>query len=281
MKRAQLLGVAIAGVCGLGAFFGVMSLIGNKQTKVVREEVTTNTTQVLVAQERDWARPDRWPRELPLARLAPERRQPGLHPKEQPAERHRGAERSVARARRCCPASRLTTHKVVKVGEGGVLAAILPPGMRAISTRIKEETGVGRLILPNDRVDVILTRRMRGRSGGEDFASETLFHNVRVLAIGQLIEAKDGKKLAEGNTATLELTPAPGAAPGARQIRRGNLAVPAQHRRHGVKDGPAVTSAAIPSGYQEVRSEVASVWRQLSRECTSIRAGKKVGTPCE
>ena len=30
---------------------------------------------------------------------------------------------------------------------------------------------------------------------------------MRVLAIGQLIEAKDGKKLAEGNTATLELTP--------------------------------------------------------------------------
>ena len=49
MKRAQLLGVAIAGMCGLGAFFGVMSLIGNKQTRVVKEEVTTNTTQVLVA----------------------------------------------------------------------------------------------------------------------------------------------------------------------------------------------------------------------------------------
>ena len=48
MKRAQLLGVAIAGVCGLGAFFGVMSLVSNP-TKVVREEVTTNTTQVLVA----------------------------------------------------------------------------------------------------------------------------------------------------------------------------------------------------------------------------------------
>jgi pilus assembly protein CpaB len=80
--------------------------------------------------------------------------------------------------------------------------------MRAISTRIKEETGVGRLILPNDRVDVIHTRRTRGRGGAEDFTSETLFHNVRVLAIGQLIEAKDGKKLAEGNTATLELTPA-------------------------------------------------------------------------
>jgi pilus assembly protein CpaB len=101
----------------------------------------------------------------------------------------------------------LTPLKVVIAGEGGVLAAILPAGMRAISTRIKEETGVGRLILPNDRVDVIHTRTSRGRTG-DQVNSETLFHNVRVLAIGQLIEAKDGKKLAEGNTATLELTPA-------------------------------------------------------------------------
>jgi len=115
-------------------------------------------------------------------------------------------ENSVARAP-MLPGEPVTPAKLVKPGEGGVLAAILPAGMRAISTRIKEETGVGRLILPNDHVDVILTQRKRGRSGGEDFVSDTLFRNVRVLAIGQLIEAKDGKKLAEGNTATLELTP--------------------------------------------------------------------------
>jgi pilus assembly protein CpaB len=105
------------------------------------------------------------------------------------------------------PGEPITPYKLVKAGEGGVLAAILPAGMRAISTRIKEETSVGRLILPNDHVDVILTQRRRGRSGNDEFVSETLFRNVRVLAIGQLIEAKDGKKLAEGNTATLELTP--------------------------------------------------------------------------
>jgi pilus assembly protein CpaB len=101
----------------------------------------------------------------------------------------------------------VTAMKLVKPGDGGVLAAILPAGMRAISTRIKEETGVGRLILPNDHVDVILTQRRRSRAGGDEFVADTLFRNVRVLAIGQLIEAKDGKKLAEGNTATLELTP--------------------------------------------------------------------------
>ena len=59
----------------------------------------------------------------------------------------------------------ITVHKLIKAGQGGVLAAILPPGMRAISTKIKEETAAGRLILPNDHVDVILIRRMREEVG--------------------------------------------------------------------------------------------------------------------
>ena len=39
------------------------------------------------------------------------------------------------------------------------MAAILPSGMRAVSTEISPETGAGGFILPNDRVDVILSRR--------------------------------------------------------------------------------------------------------------------------
>ena len=102
----------------------------------------------------------------------------------------------------------ITENKVVSPGEGGVLAAILPQGMRAISVRVRdEEKAVGRLILPNDHVDVIMIRRVRGRGGAENFVSDTLFTNVRVLAIGQQIETKEGKKTAEGSTATLELTP--------------------------------------------------------------------------
>jgi len=207
MKRPQLLGVAIAGVCGLGALFGVMSLLGNKQTKVVKEEVTTNITQVLVARNEiglgqitgpESFRWMEWPQNAASQSYIQRSNRPNAIEE---------LKDSVARAPMLA-GEPVTAQKLVKPGEGGVLAAILPPGMRAISTRIKEETGVGRLILPNDRVDVIHTRRTRGRGGAEDFTSETLFHNVRVLAIGQLIEAKDGKKLAEGNTATLELTPA-------------------------------------------------------------------------
>jgi pilus assembly protein CpaB len=205
MKRPQLLGVAIAGVCGLGAFFGVMSLI-NRQPTVVREEVQTNTTQVLVAKtdialgqitSPETFRWQDWPQNAINAQYI----QRGSRPNA--INDFVGA---VARAP-MLPGEPVTALKLVKAGDGGVLAAILPPGMRAISTRIKEETAAGRLILPNDRVDVILTQRRRGRTGGEDTVSDTLFRNIRVLAIGQLIEAKEGKKLAEGNTATLELTP--------------------------------------------------------------------------
>jgi pilus assembly protein CpaB len=205
MKRAQLLGLAIAGVCGIGAFFGVMKLV-DKPVTVVREEVTTNTTQVLVARTDiglgAFVGPEsfRW-QDWPQSSVSPGYIQRGNRP-----NAIKELTGSVARAP-MLPGEPVTAMKLVKAGEGGVLAAILPAGMRAISTRIKEETGVGRLILPNDHVDVILTQRRRSRSGNDEFESETLFKNVRVLAIGQLIEARDGKKLAEGNTATLELTP--------------------------------------------------------------------------
>jgi pilus assembly protein CpaB len=205
MKRAQLVGVTIAALCGLGAFWGVMTLV-NKPQKVVREEVKTDVAQVLVARSEiglgqttgpDSFRWQDWPRSAVT---------PGYVQRSERPNAMKDLEGSVARAP-MLPGEPVTAAKLVRAGEGGVLAAILPAGMRAISTRIKEETGVGRLILPNDHVDVILTQRRRGRASGDDFVSDTLFRNVRVLAIGQLIEAKDGKKLAEGNTATLELTP--------------------------------------------------------------------------
>jgi len=104
----------------------------------------------------------------------------------------------------------ITKGKLVKAGQGGILAAILPKGMRAVSTRIKEETAAGQMILPNDLVDVILVRQLQQKGGGGNtFVADTLYRNVRVLAIGQQIDVKDGKKSDVGaKTATLELTPA-------------------------------------------------------------------------
>jgi pilus assembly protein CpaB len=99
--------------------------------------------------------------------------------------------------------------KLVNAKGSGFMAAILPPGMRAVSTQITPETGAGGFILPNDRVDVILTKREKeaGKGAGdENLVSETVLTDIRVLAIDQTIDDKNGQKVVVGKTATLELT---------------------------------------------------------------------------
>ncbi len=100
--------------------------------------------------------------------------------------------------------------KLVRANGSGFMAAILPVGTRAISTEISPETGAGGFILPNDRVDVILSRREKNpdRSGAPDVvSSETILTNVRVLAIDQAPKEKDGQNAVIGKTVTLELKP--------------------------------------------------------------------------
>jgi pilus assembly protein CpaB len=100
--------------------------------------------------------------------------------------------------------------KLIKANGSGFMAALLPSGMRAVSTEISPETGAGGFILPNDRVDVLLTRRDREAeraTGVEAHISETILTDVRVLAIDQTIEEKNGQRVVVGRTATLELSP--------------------------------------------------------------------------
>jgi pilus assembly protein CpaB len=100
--------------------------------------------------------------------------------------------------------------KLVKADGSGFMAAILPTGMRAVSTEISAETGAGGFILPNDRVDVLLTRREKNPNpaGGADIVvSEIILANLRVLAIDQAPKEKEGQNSVVGKTVTLELKP--------------------------------------------------------------------------
>jgi pilus assembly protein CpaB len=96
--------------------------------------------------------------------------------------------------------------KLIKAGGAGYLAAVLPAGMRASSFEITPESGVAGFILPNDRVDILLTRAEKA-FGQDIYKSEVILPNVRVLAIDQTVEEKNGQKNVIGKIATVELTP--------------------------------------------------------------------------
>ena len=100
-------------------------------------------------------------------------------------------------------------QKLVKGSGTGFMAAILPSGYRAVSTEISPETGAGGFILPNDRVDVLLSKREKNPDGkGPDsISSEVILTNIRVLGIDQAPKEKDGTSALVGKTATLEVKP--------------------------------------------------------------------------
>jgi pilus assembly protein CpaB len=98
---------------------------------------------------------------------------------------------------------------VVMAKGSGFMAAILPKGMRAVAVDISADSEAGGFILPDDRVDVVLTRHDKSAekaTGVEKYVSDTILRNVRVLAVDQTIDPKGDAKTALGKTATLELT---------------------------------------------------------------------------
>lgn len=99
----------------------------------------------------------------------------------------------------------ISEAKLIRNGDGGILASLVARGMRAVSVLIREETAVGGFIQPNDRVDVFLTRAKRD-DGSSPLGSQLLLHGVKVLAMGTGLDGNSSAS-AKNRTATLELTP--------------------------------------------------------------------------
>lgn len=105
----------------------------------------------------------------------------------------------------------ITATKVVSVKSGGFLAALIAPGKRAVAITVSPETGAGGFILPNDRVDIIQTRRIQqdGPTGSREvIEGDIVLQDIRVLAIDQRFQEESGDQVAIGKTATLELSAA-------------------------------------------------------------------------
>jgi pilus assembly protein CpaB len=101
----------------------------------------------------------------------------------------------------------LTEAKFVHSESANFLAATITPGNRAISIPVSAETGAGGFILPNDRVDVIMTREIE-MGGTTQVETATILRDVRVLGIDQIVRQEEDQQSVVAKTATLEVTPA-------------------------------------------------------------------------
>ncbi|RDD62689.1 Flp pilus assembly protein CpaB [Ferruginivarius sediminum] len=103
----------------------------------------------------------------------------------------------------------LTEMRIVRPGDRGFLAAMLTPGKRAISVPVNATSGISGLVFPGDRVDIVLTHTVdkeQSTTGSKRQASETVLHDIRVLALDQRTDDQDGKRIV-AKTATVEVTP--------------------------------------------------------------------------
>lgn len=103
------------------------------------------------------------------------------------------------------PGQPITRNALVHGDASGFMAATLTEGMRAISIGINTDSGAGGFILPNDKVDVILTRKLYGNSNRG--VAKTILTNLRVLAVDQTFKQEKDTRTVIGRTATVEVSP--------------------------------------------------------------------------
>jgi pilus assembly protein CpaB len=205
--RIVILGLAI-GSAILAAYLA-KGFIGTKPRTEVVEVSTVSTVPILIA-KRDVLMGEKllpgsvewqaWPEKAITETM--------ITQKEDPTAREKY---ETARARIAIfQGEPIIDKKVVMPTESGFMSAILPKGMRAIAVRVSEESGAGGFILPNDRVDVVLTRKIDDDGASAKIVtSETILSNVKVLAIDQAFrrEGEGEQVIVAKKTATLELTP--------------------------------------------------------------------------
>jgi len=85
-------------------------------------------------------------------------------------------------------------------GAGGGLAAMIPPGMRAVAVRVNEVVGVAGFVVPGMRVDILISGNTPGGNANVGTLTRTLLQNIEVLSAGQ-----DFKKDSEGKPVLVQV----------------------------------------------------------------------------
>lgn len=101
----------------------------------------------------------------------------------------------------------IVESRVAAKGAGAGLAAIIPPGMRAVAVRVNDVAGVAGFVTPGMRVDILLAGNPPGNSNTVGTVTKTLLQNVEVLSAGQNIQKDNEGKPVSVPIVNLLVTP--------------------------------------------------------------------------
>ena len=196
MKKSQLLVAGIALVAGAGAFFLMMGDDPVEAPVQIVQPVKEETVRVLIS-TRDIQRGERLAIEDTTWIAWPKK---GIQPSfitDATPDARENLSAAVARSL-IVMGEPVVNQKIVKAGNSGLMAAILSPGMRAVTLRVSPETASGGFILPGDRVDLLHTTGATTRM---------TFEEVRVLAVNTVYSENTESANIAGSNITLEMTP--------------------------------------------------------------------------
>lgn len=212
MNKTQLAVIAVAAVAGIGAFMLSSSSPPPVQSPVAAIPVPApppTTDQVLVStrdlsygtalNEADTAWQD-WP-----INSVPK----GVIRKSETPNAKDDVKSSFVRVP-VANGEPIRRERLIKGQTAGMMSTMLSSGKRAVAIDVSLTTTAGGFILPNDHVDIVRIYRdqeLTKDRGVEVMTSEIVLSNVRVLAMGQTVETKNGEAVVTGATATLELDP--------------------------------------------------------------------------
>jgi pilus assembly protein CpaB len=197
--------IAILGVAAIAAGAAAMMVRGMVTSKgAPQADVAVAMTEILVASQDVSAghpldaalvRWQAWPEKAIMATFISKAAQPDLT---------KAVAGTVARTP-LISGEPITETGIVRTNAAGFMAATVTPGMRAIGLPVTAETIAGGFILPNDRVDVVLTREI-SNTATKLFESSTILSDVRVLAVDTTAHQGKDQENVIGKTATLEVT---------------------------------------------------------------------------
>lgn len=206
-SKAKLIVLSVAGVVvAFGAISVYNAVVGTQEVAIVEKEEAKNFALlakrdlsagsfVQVPQDVDWA-------EVPPNSIT------DAHIREGTVQL--GAFNGAVVRRQLRAGDLVTQDALMTSREGGFMSAVLENGFRAISVAVNPTSGNAGFISPGDRVDMIVTRKVRNSnsSGGSDeqIVSETFIEDVRVLAVDQQLDNPENKAIL-AKTVTVQVSP--------------------------------------------------------------------------